>query len=260
MRLLQTRPAPAVEESRYKRLLGLPRNHVLDDSLAELAQWAREWYDEHGRPWIHARQAERLELTEEGTRVESSDLSSPRLTARLRQAGATTAVVAGMGAGPEAEEEAGRLWRSGHPDRYFFLEIYASAVVESLLEQLSGQLCGWGDQNGLDALPPYSPGYRGWPLADQSVLLDLVRGTDNSLPSPLEALSSGQLRPKKSQLALFGLAPTSGRTKRLSELIPCTTCSLSPCAYRRAAFDRVQYDLEDRRSTNPYAPTPDQEG
>lgn len=260
MRLLETDPAPVVEESRYTRLLGLPRGHVLDEPLDGLARWAREWYGVSGRPWIYARQVEHLEIGEGATRVESTELASPHLTERLRQARATTAVVAAVGAGPEAEEEAGRLYRSGHPDRYFFLEIFASAVVESLIERLSAHLCAWGDRSGLDALPPYSPGYRGWPLTDQSALLDLVRGVGDPLPSPLEVLSSGQLRPKKTQLALFGLAPTSGKTKRLTDLIPCSACAHSPCLYRRAPFDRVEYDLEDTRPTDPLAPRPEQEG
>ena len=73
-------------------------------------------------------------------------------------------------------------------DRYFFLETYASAVVEGLLKRLAARLCAWADGHGLAALPPYSPGYRGWPLTDQHALLDLVRGAGDPLPSPLEVL------------------------------------------------------------------------
>ena len=71
-------------------------------------------------------------------------------------------------------------------------------------------------------------------------ILVVVRGGGDPLPSPLEILTSGQLRPKKSQLALFGLAPRSVETTRLTELIPCTTCSYSPCRYRRAPFERLE--------------------
>jgi hypothetical protein len=260
MRLLETHPSLEVEEAEYTRLLGLPRGHVLEEPLDGLARWAREWYEENGRPWISARRVERLEVSEDTTRVESTELSSPHLTARLQRAGATTAVVAAAGAGPEAEEEAGRLWRAGHPDRYFFLETYASAVVEALLKRLAAHLCSWADERGLAALPPYSPGYRGWPLTDQHALLDLVRGAAEPLPSALEVLASGQLRPKKSQLALFGLAPESEETTRRTELIPCTTCSYSPCRYRRAPYQRLEYDPEEERPTGPNTPWPGGEG
>jgi hypothetical protein len=256
LRLIETRPPLEVEEAEYARLLGLPRGHVFEEPLAGLARWAREWYEENGRPWSCAREVERLEIVNGATRVEGAELDSPPLTARLERAGATAAVVAAVGAGPEAESEAGRLWREGHPDRYFFLEIFASAVVEALLKRLAGGLCTWADEQGLDALPPYSPGYRGWPLTDQQALLDLIVGAGEPLPSPLEVLETGQLRPKKSQLALFGLAPRSDKTARLTELIPCTTCSYSPCRYRRAPFDRLEYDSGDTRPTNPTAPKP----
>jgi hypothetical protein len=255
VRVHETLPRVEVEEAEYGRLLGLPRGFVLEEPLADLARWAREWYEANGRPWVCARQVDSLESGDGTTRVESTALSSPRLAARLEGAGATTAVVAAVGAGPEAEEEAGRLWREGHPDRYFFLEVYASAVVEALLRDLAGRLCAWADERGLAALPPYSPGYRGWPLTDQHRLLDLVRGVHDPLPSPLEVLASGQLRPKKSQLTLFGLAPKSERTTHLADLIPCTSCDHSPCRYRRAPFRPLEYDLEGAGPTRPLDPT-----
>lgn len=260
MRLHETATRVRVEEAEYARLLGLPRGHVMEEPLAGLALWAREWYETNGRPWTCARGVESLETGSETTRVETTELSSPHLAARLQRAEATAAVVAAVGAGPEAEEEAGRLWRQGHPDRYFFLETYASAVVEALLRGLVGRLCAWADERGLAALPPYSPGYRGWPLTDQHRLLELVRGADAPLPSPLEILASGQLRPKKSQLALFGLAPKSERTTGLAELIPCTMCDHSPCRYRRAPFRPLEYDLGGTRPTRLIGPTRRQAG
>ena len=256
MKLLETRPSLEVEEAEYTRLLGLPRGHVLEEPLDGLARWARSWYEENGRPWSYAREVERLEVANGTIRVESIELDSPHLTARLERAGATTAVVAAVAAGPEAESEAGRLWRSGHPDRYFFLETYASAVVEGLLKRLAGLLCTWADEQGLAALPPYCPGYRGWPLTDQHVLLELVVGSGDRLPSPIEVLETGQLRPKKSQLALFGLAPGSEEMARLRDLVPCTTCGYSPCRYRRAPFEPLEYDLVDIRPTSPIEPRP----
>ena len=256
MRPLETQAAPHVEESEFKRLLGLPRDHVLEEPLAGLAAWAREWYEENGRPWIHARRVERLELEDDSTRIDSRVLKSAHLAARLRRGEATSAVVAALGAGPEAEEEAGRLWTAGHPDRYFFLETYASAVVESLLKQLAGALCEWADEQDLHALPPYSPGYRGWPLDDQHILFDLVRGGGAALPGKVEILSSGQLKPKKTQLTLFGLAPASEQTTRITDLIPCTACSYAPCRYRRAPFEPLEYDFDETRSARvaPRAP------
>src|SRR5262249_52607728 len=58
------------------------------------------------------------------------------------------------------------------------------------------------------------------------------------LPFPLEALDSGALRPKKSQLAVFGYTRDLSRARRLTDLIPCENCSFSPCQYRRASNGR----------------------
>lgn len=256
MRLEEAPAAVDVEENEYVRLLGLPRGRVLEEPLAGLARWARDWFEENGQPWVVARQTDGLELDGATVRVESRELTSPELAARLERADAGTAVVAALGAGPEAEAEAGRLWRAGEPDRYFFLETYASAVVESLMKSLAGRLCAWADEQGLAVLPPYSPGYRGWPLDDQRILFELVAKT-GELPSLLEVMESGQLRPKKSQLTLFGVAPSSQETARLAELIPCTDCSYSPCRYRRAPYVPVEYDPVSGYGTRPTPSEPE---
>jgi hypothetical protein len=57
-------------------------------------------------------------------------------------------------------------------------------------------------------------------------------------PARIEALDSGALRPKKSQLAVFGLTHHTDRVRRLTELVPCENCSFGPCQFRRAAYRR----------------------
>jgi hypothetical protein len=47
-----------VQPEEYVRLLGYPRGWVLEGRALELADWARDWYAENGRPWFYARQAE----------------------------------------------------------------------------------------------------------------------------------------------------------------------------------------------------------
>lgn len=215
-----TSPGVNVQPDRYQRLLGYPRAYDLTGRAAELAGWARQWYAGHGRPWICARQAERAA-------VEGAEFTSKRLLSALRRTDARGAVLVAASAGPELEREAQRLWRDEKPDEYFFLEIFGSAVVESLIEVAGGRLCAWAEPQGLSILPHYSPGYAGWDVAEQGRLLALIGG---SLPGPLEALDSGALRPKKSQLAVFGMA--TGQT-RPADLIPCRSCSLVNCAYRR---------------------------
>jgi hypothetical protein len=44
------------------------------------------------------------------------------------------------------------------------------------------------------------------------------------------------LRPEKSLLAVFGLTRDLEKARRFTRLIPCESCSLPGCRYRRAAF------------------------
>ena len=198
-----------VQDAEFFRLLGYPRGHQPEGRAAELAAWARDWYAEHGRPWTYQREV----------------------------AGPERAFLVAVSAGPEVEEEAQRCWRDGHPDEYFFLEIFGSAVVEHLVAAASGRICARAEGDGLIAVPHYSPGYTGWDLTDQSKLLALIRGDrPHPFPETVEVLSSGMLRPKKSQLAVFGLTARTPEALASARLVPCRNCSFSPCQYRRARY------------------------
>jgi hypothetical protein len=226
-------PDVNVQPAEYQRLLGYPRQWVLEGRARELADCARAWYTQHGRPWVYARQADCLELETGHIRVDGSCFRSPRLEATLREAGAHAAVLVAVGAGPEVEHESQRLWREEKPDEYFFLEMFGSAVVEHLTATTGARLCAWAENQGMAVLPHYSPGYPEWDIAEQAMLLELVQRT---MPHRLEVLDSGMLQPKKSLLAVFGLTRHTERLQRLTELVPCQTCSFHPCQYRRAPY------------------------
>src|SRR3990172_9800127 len=96
------------------------------------------------------------------------------------------------------------------------------------------ELCAWAESRDEAILPHYSPGYPEWDVAQQPELLRLIRERGKRrLPSELEVLESGMLRPKKSLLAVFGLTRHPERVGRLTELNPCESCSYHPCQYRR---------------------------
>jgi hypothetical protein len=193
-----------VKDAEYYRLLGYPRGKRPEGRSAELAVWARAWYARHGRPWTYSREAP----------------TSPRN------------FLVAVSAGPELEEEANRCWRDGHPDEYFFLEMFGSAVVEQLTMVAGAELCEWADPQGLAVLPHHSPGYAGFDIAEQFRLLEQIR----PLPYALEVLPSGMLRPKKSQLSVFPVVPKMAATPRLADLVPCTHCSYTPCQFRRVQY------------------------
>jgi len=246
LELTDIHPDLQVQEVEYSRLLGYPAGHVLEGRARELADWARDWYGAHGRPWIYARQADGLELVQQRLRLENEELTSRSLHDQLAAARAHGAMLVAVSAGPECEEHARRLWEEGKPDEYFFLEMYGSAVVEHLITATGGRLCAWAEGQGMMVLPHYSPGYPGWEIAEQTRLWQLIRhrGAER-LPGRMEVLDTGMLRPKKSLLAVFGLTRHLDQVRHLRHLVPCENCSLAGCQYRRAPYRHSRPQIED---------------
>ena len=52
----------------------------------------------------------------------------------------------------------------------------------------------------------------------------------------LSALESGMLTPKKSLLAVFGVTSEVEKAAKVGSLVPCESCSLPGCAYRRKPY------------------------
>ncbi len=250
---LITQPDCSVQEAEYRRLLGYPRNHLPGERAQELAAWARRWYAEHGRPWVYFREAE-LTATAATLRLDGLEFRSKKLHEHLRESGCRRAMLVAVSAGRACEEHARQLWQDAKPDEYFFLEIFGSAVVEHLVATTSGRLCDLAERDGLMAIPHYSPGYNDWDVAEQNKLYDLlVLGAKQSWPEPLEVLSSGMLRPKKSLLGVFGLAPRDRRLLGAPQWTPCRNCSFAPCQYRRAPYRSAPGRVDGAPVTDPNA-------
>jgi hypothetical protein len=240
MEIVRASPEVKVAAAEYHRLLGYPHDAVMSERAQELADWARDWYSRHGQPWFYARDAASLNVADGAVEIEGVAFHTSRLRSTLQQADAHAVFLAAAGAGPEAEAESARLWRDEKPDEYFFLEIFASAVVEKLVATAGAELCAWADGKHMAVLPHHSPGYSPWDVAEQGRLLELIRRGGTALPGVLEALDSGALRPKKSQLAVFGVTRHLDRVAHLADLVPCRQCSLANCSYRRVPYLRAR--------------------
>jgi hypothetical protein len=235
-----TLPHLNVLTEEYVRLLGYPHGRVLQGRALELADWARDWYATNGRPWFYARQADNFDISGNSIHIDGVSFTSNRLQRTLQQAQAHSVILVAVGAGSEAEQEAAQRWEDEKPDEYFFLEVFASAVVEHLATATGARLCDWAEQHGMAVLPHYSPGYPEWDVAEQSLLLELLKKTrEVDFPSPVEVFNSGMLRPKKTLLAVYGLTHHTERLRRLTDLVPCENCSFGPCQYRRAPYRRA---------------------
>ena len=239
-----------VQEEEYVRLLGFPRGWKLEGRSRELADWARDWYASHGRPWMYARQAEQFEIAGNSIITDGVQFTSQRLSNTLKDADAHSVILVAVGAGPEAEEEARRRWTEQKPDEYFFLEVYASAVVEHLTTLAGARLCDWAEQRKMAVLPHDSPGYPEWDVSEQTRLLELLKRTRSEpFPSSVEAFDSGMLRPKKTQLAAFGLTRHTDRLQILTTLVPCERCSFGPCQYRRSPYKKAPRTAGEQMQT-----------
>jgi hypothetical protein len=228
-----------VSEAEYQRLLGYPKSRRLEDRARELADGARQWYAENGRPWICAREISALEWNGDQLRLDGMECASRRLQTIFSEAEAHSAVLVAVSAGSECEQHARLLWDEEKPDEFFFLESFGSAVVEQLVALANGRICGWADENKMAALPHFSPGYSGWDISGQIPLWSLFRRHFTAgFPGDLEVLESGMLKPKKSLLAVIGLTRNLEKARRFMRLIPCHDCSLPGCNYRRAPFRR----------------------
>jgi hypothetical protein len=240
LELAGTLPEVNVQPEEYTRLLGYPRGFVLEGRAQELADWARDWFQQHGRPWFYARQAEAFELSGNSIVIDGVPFTSKHLKTTLQDAAAHSVILVAVGAGNEAEEESRRRWHDEKPDEYFFLEVYASAVVEHLTTFIGARLCDWAERNSMAVLPHYSPGYPEWDVVEQPSLLALLQRTRNHrFPSPVEVFDTGMLRPKKTLLAVFGLTRNVDRLQKLASLVPCQRCSFGPCQFRRAPYKRA---------------------
>ena len=243
MEMVTALPGVDVLPEEYVRLLGFPRGWQLEGRSLELADWARDWYARNGRPWIYARQVENYAISGDSIRIDGTTFTSSRLKNTLQQAEAHSVVLVAVSAGPEAEEESRRRWVEEKPDEYFFLEIYASAVVEHLVTSAGAQLCDWAETHGMAVLPHYSPGYLRVRIFPSNRFFTRVDAKDPQAALPRRRGSvpdTGMLRPKKETLlAVFGVTRHTDRLRRLTGLVPCENCSFGPCQYRRAPYRRA---------------------
>jgi hypothetical protein len=250
--LIFKKPDVNVLEAEYKRLLGYPDNYELKEKSFELADWARNWYKTNGNPWIYALFTDKINFTNDKIIINDAEFSSPKLRTQLLKSEAHAVILIAVSAGKECEEKTKQLWLEGKPDEYFFLEIYGSAVVEYLVTYVSGHICAWAEENKFSALPHYSPGYPGWDIRDQSLLLKIIRQNRNgSFPGAVEAFETGMLNPKKSLLGVFGITKHKEKTRNLLELIPCQACSMPSCNYRRSLYKHYRNQIEDVHKLQP---------
>jgi hypothetical protein len=244
--------AAGVSEAEFTRLLGIPRGREVSEEVRERAVLARNWYVEHGRPFVAARRAGLRAVGPQSATLETGEVIEGAALAERLLAGEAHALVAiAVSAGSEAADEAARLWADDRPDESYFLDRFAAAVTEQLVWQASAALCGDATAAGEGLLPHLSPGCGRWEISAQQQLMSMLLG--GAMPAgrdaraadhdpercmtigPLTLLETGALRPQHSLLAALGV------TRRAIVSTPdssCRSCDLAHCRYRRARYAR----------------------
>src|ERR1700728_3829827 len=97
--LLDAFPDVNVQPAEYKRLLGYPRDVVPEGRARELTDWARRWYAKNGQPWVYARQADELKITNGSITIDGVSFTSSRLRKTLLDAQAHSAILVAVSAG-----------------------------------------------------------------------------------------------------------------------------------------------------------------
>lgn len=236
--------ADLVTDADFQRLLGMPADRELPGAVVDGAAAARRWYAVNGRPWIAARRHAVVCIDGDAIVFDgAAALSGEKLASRLARNGAHALVAVAVSAGHEVADEAARLWREDRPDESYFLDRFATAVVETLLWRASAILCGEAIDTGEWLVPHLSPGCGGWEIGAQRQLFELAGGVVAARPEaaaepgvtvatlgPVELLDLGSLRPQHSVLAALGV------TRRAIVATPegaCRSCDRPGCRYRR---------------------------
>jgi hypothetical protein len=75
----------------------------------------------------------------------------------------------------------------------------------------------------------------------------LRQKSGGDFPGELQVLDTGMLRPKKSLLAIFGITAQMDKVRKLTDLIPCESCSFKSCQYRRVPYKHTRDQIENVR-------------
>jgi len=219
----------------YLRLLGFPNQYKPEDNILEMICWAEQWYETNGKPWVEAYDVNILFDAHNYFYANGIKIESPELFKRFSEAKVDRAIMLVASAGKELEEEANKYWNEGSPDKYYFLEIYGSAVVEELISSNTRNICGNSEIENYSVLDRYSPGYYGWDITGQHDLYKIILQSDHRIPKEkLSVLNSGMLWPKKSQISLNGLSKFVTKTK--GNKLPCISCFYEDCNFRKAPY------------------------
>lgn len=216
-----------INHEHLMRRLGFPMDYELPDHMQETLDLIKEWYDKNGEPWLGIYEI-KIGLENEILTFNGRDIDSEKIYKRFKKHEVKNGCIILATAGEKTDLRIKELWED-YPDESFFLDAYASSVTESLIHFSVEYIKEWSELKGLYSLARYSPGYIGWDLNQQQLLMQLVTELDANIP--IKVMESSLLYPLKSQISVIGLHENGDQHNEIKP--ECATCSFLDCSCRK---------------------------
>lgn len=162
--------------------------------------------------------------SEEQILVEGNRFSTGKTIKRMlagSEAYAFLMVTAGIG----PESRARELMEKGDFLEAYITDLVASAMVDSIADQVQEHIRRMAGEKGLHITNRYSPGYCNWDVSEQQKLFSMfpknccdITLSDSSLMSPIKSIT-----------ALIGI----GTSVKYQEYV-CEVCSMKDCVFRKS--------------------------
>ena len=215
-----------VDRQHYIRRLGYPKDYEVSEDIEESMQWASQWYQEHGNPWLHIYEVG-INLKDEKLYLNGIETQAPKVYKRFKKYKVKKALLIASTAGENVDKKTMELWSLEYPDRAFFLGTYAASAAEVMGSFAVTYIKDWTKQKGMKSLSRYSPGYVGWDLKEQFLLMDIIQ-KETKEKVPITISDTALLAPLKSQLSLVGIYSGEKTEKQIDT--ECMQCNFIDCS------------------------------
>ena len=223
-----TEHALEIDEEHYIRRLGMPKDYDFSEDVEKSMAWAVKWYNENGNPWVQFYELD-VRLEDGNLYLNERLVEAPKVYKRFKKYNVQKAMLIASTAGDSVDKKTANLWSSDYPDRSFFLDTYAASVTEAIVAFSVDEIKVWLEQKALNSLARYSPGYPGWGLKGQILLMDIINSIETQ-KIPITVSETALLNPLKSQLSLIGIYEGEKQNETIE--IECLQCTFMDCNCR----------------------------
>lgn len=212
-----------IDKAHFIRRLGYPKDYEVSEEIKQSMQKAVDWYNKNGTPWLAIFEVD-VNLKDDKICLNNIEVHAPKVHKRFQKYSVRKALLIATTAGGNVDTKAAELWNSDLPDTAFFLETFAACVTETNINFAVEYIKNWTAQKGMNSLSRYSPGYPGWDLKEQFLLMDVISKTNTIIPITIN--ENALLSPLRSLLSLVGIYQGKQEKEVSNE---CKQCNFIDC-------------------------------